>query len=257
MIKLNRIFLIVCFCIVSFAHAEGVLRFATDTFYPPFGSRDENNHFIGFDIDLAHAICDLLNKKCELLEIDYDEQLENLGTGEYEAVIAARDITFDAQDWVFSKPYHRSQGRFVAWKGKYTLPLQLRGKRIGAEIGTVYYDYLKKSFRSSEVVPYEYYDDAMIDLVAGKIDAFFSDTDLLYAYMKRDEEIANITQRTPNFTLFGKSLNDQDYGSHGLGIAIHENDQTLLEQINRALGALEQNGTLQRLKDKWLAPADF
>ena len=252
--KLNSILVVGFLYMLSLAYAEGTIRFATDPVYPPFEYKDENDQIIGFDIDLVNAICAYLDKQCEMVEFAYYDQLKELGTGQYDAVISTHDIFYDIENVVFSHPYHYSHGQFVTWQGKLTSLLQLRGKRIAAESGTVFLDYLSKPFRGIEAVGYDYYDDAMIDLVSGKIDAFFSDQDLIYTYLKRDEEISKIMNREPKFTIFGKLLKSAEYGSNGLGIAVHKNDQVLLEQINTALGALENDGTLTKLKEKWLAP---
>ena len=39
------------------ATAAETIRFATEASYPPFESIDANNQIVGFDVDLAQALC--------------------------------------------------------------------------------------------------------------------------------------------------------------------------------------------------------
>ncbi|SUH04382.1 arginine ABC transporter ATP-binding protein [Salmonella enterica subsp. enterica] len=39
------------------ATAAQTIRFATEASYPPFESMDANNKIVGFDVDLANALC--------------------------------------------------------------------------------------------------------------------------------------------------------------------------------------------------------
>jgi ABC-type amino acid transport substrate-binding protein len=48
------------------------VKIGTEGAYPPFNSIDENGELIGFDIDIANALCDAANFECEFILQDWD-----------------------------------------------------------------------------------------------------------------------------------------------------------------------------------------
>ncbi|MGL5045781.1 MAG: transporter substrate-binding domain-containing protein, partial [Plesiomonas sp.] len=68
------------------------LRFATDPTYPPFEYHNEQGQLAGFDIELAMALCDRLQRRCEFIEQPFNTILSGLRLGAYDAAIAALDI---------------------------------------------------------------------------------------------------------------------------------------------------------------------
>ncbi len=46
------------------ATAAQTIRFATEASYPPFESIDANNKIVGFDVDLANALCKEIDATC-------------------------------------------------------------------------------------------------------------------------------------------------------------------------------------------------
>ncbi len=235
----------------SSASAES-LRFAIDASYQPFEYKNENSEVVGFDIDLARAVCSFLKKQCEFVEMPYEELLVDMHKKPYDAAISALDISEDVEGVLFTNPYYHSQGQFVSWKGKVMSPAQLRGLRVAAEVDTLFLDYLEKPMRRMRAVSYYGYDEAMMDLASGKVDALLADKDVIHTYIARDIEVAKLTNREPNYTLFGKLLEDDEYGSKGFGIAVSESNPELQAQINTAIAALENQGEIKKLIEKWL-----
>ena len=48
------------------AAEKETIRFATEATYPPFEMIDANNQIVGFDVDLANAMCAKINADCTL-----------------------------------------------------------------------------------------------------------------------------------------------------------------------------------------------
>ena len=54
------------------ATAAQTIRFATEASYPPFESIDANNKIVGFDVDLANALCKEIDATCTFSNQAFD-----------------------------------------------------------------------------------------------------------------------------------------------------------------------------------------
>ena len=61
-----------------------VIRFLTDSDFPPFDFYDEDGVLVGFNVDLARAICLELNTSCDIKARPWDELFPGLNSGEAE-----------------------------------------------------------------------------------------------------------------------------------------------------------------------------
>ena len=69
------------------------VRIGTEGAYPPFNSIDESGNLVGFDIDIANALCAAANFECEFVVQDWDGIIDGLTTNKYDAIIASMSIT--------------------------------------------------------------------------------------------------------------------------------------------------------------------
>ena len=52
--------------------AQDTLRIGVEGAYPPFSSKESDGTLIGFDIDIAKALCAEMQRECELVEQEWD-----------------------------------------------------------------------------------------------------------------------------------------------------------------------------------------
>jgi polar amino acid transport system substrate-binding protein len=156
-----------------------VIRFLTDSDYPPFDFYDEDGILVGFNVDLARAICLELNTSCDIKVRPWDELIPDLLKGDADAVIAGHKVTADALKRVdFTDRYFHTPGRFAGRKETAQVemtPSGLEGKRIAVARGTPHEAFLRAFFRDSPLVIYENADLAREALAAAKADFIFDD----------------------------------------------------------------------------------
>lgn len=238
--KLLLAIIITCFSFSSLAAEK--IRFASSATYPPFESLDQNNQIIGFDIDLANALCEKIKAECTFTNQAFDSLIASLRFKKFDAVISGLDITPERKKQVaFTDPYYANSAEIIAKKGRFNSFEALKGKRIGAENGTTHQRYLNDKHPEITVVPYASYQTAFIDLQNGRIDGVFGDTAVVNTWIKNYADMAPATER----------VTDQDYFGTGLGIAVHPDSTALLEKLNEALKAVKADGTYQTLLEKW------
>lgn len=81
------------------------LTFAMEPSYPPFEFTNEKGEIIGFDVDIANAICKEIQATCHFKGEAFDSLITNLRSKRFDAAISAMDITeARAKQVLFSDP---------------------------------------------------------------------------------------------------------------------------------------------------------
>ncbi len=85
--------------------------------YPPFESIGANNEIVGFDIDLAKALCKQMQAECTFTNHAFDSLIPSLKFRKYDAVISGMDITPERSKQVsFTTPYYENSAVVIAKK---------------------------------------------------------------------------------------------------------------------------------------------
>lgn len=224
------------------AHAADTLRFASSATYPPFESLDRDNQIVGYDIDLAKALCQQMQAECTFTNNAFDSLIPSLKFRRFDAVISGMDITDDRSKQVdFTQPYYANSAIVIARKGKFSDFASLKGKRIGVENGTTHQKYLQEKHPEIVTVAYDSYQNAILDMKNGRLDGVFGDTAVVNQWLKTNGDLAAV----------GEHVTDKAYFGTGLGIAVRKGNDALRNRLNAALTTLKSNGVLQQLNQKW------
>lgn len=222
--------------------AAETVRFATEATYAPFEFVGADNKIQGFDIDLANALCKQMQAECIFTNQGFDSLIPSLRFRRFNAVISGMDITPDRLKQVaFTHPYYENSAIFVAQKGKCTDMASLAGKRVGMQNGSTHQKYLMDKHPEIIAVPYDSYQNAILDLKNGRLDSVFGDTAVGNEWLMKAAGLATV----------GEKVTDKAYFGSGLGIAVRQNNTALLNKCNQALDKIRQDGTYQSLYQKW------
>jgi arginine transport system substrate-binding protein len=224
------------------AYAAEKIRFASSATYPPFESLDHDNQIVGFDIDLAKALCQQMKADCTFTNNAFDSLIPSLKFRRYDAVISGMDITAERSKQVdFTQPYYANSAIVIAHKDQYTDFSQLKGKRVGVENGTTHQKYLLEKHPEVIAVSYDSYQNAILDLKNGRLNGVFGDSAVVNQWLKANEDLSPV----------GEHITDTEYFGTGLGIAVRKGNAALLKEMNDALVALKADGTWQQINQKW------
>ena len=135
-----------------------VIRFLTETDYPPFDFAGPDGAPAGFNVDLARMICEEIKVACTVQMRRFETLIDALNKNQGDAIIASIAETPEMRTRVdFSDPYYRTPARFVSLKNvdiEDVRPQALEGKKIGVVAGTAHEAYLKALFTEAELHPY-------------------------------------------------------------------------------------------------------
>ncbi len=224
----------------SIAVSAQELTFAMEPSYPPFETTNEKGEIIGFDVDVANAICQEIQATCKFKSETFDSLIPSLKAKRFDAAISAIDITdARAKQVLFSDAYYDSSASYVALKGKATLE---SAKNIGVQNGTTFQQYTVAETKQYSPKSYASLQNAILDLKSGRIDIILGDTAVLSDMISKEPEIQFVGEKVTNKKYFG----------NGLGIAMHKSNKDLAAQLNKGLAAIKANGEYQKIYDKWM-----
>src|SRR5262245_7047547 len=174
---------------IGSANAEDkVLKIGTEGAHPPFNNLTADGKLVGFDIDIAQALCDEMKVKCEFVTQDWDGIIPALQAGKFDAIVASMSITPERAEKVdFTNKYYNTPPAIVAPKDsdiKGVTKADLAGKTIGAQATTTHFNYSTATYTDSTIKPYPTAQEYQLDLANGQLDAANDDISVLEEWLK-------------------------------------------------------------------------
>ena len=205
------------------------LTFAMEPSYPPFETTNEKGEIIGFDVDIANAICKEIQANCSFKSLSFDGLVQAVKQKRIDGVISAMDITeARSKQVLFSDAYYDSSASFIALKGKADLNT---AKNVGVQNGTTFQQYVVAEAKQYAPKAYNSIQDSI-----------FGDTAVL----------ADILSKETDLTFVGEKVTNPKYFGNGLGIAINKGNKDLVDELNKGLATIKANGEYQKIYDKWM-----
>ena len=92
-----------------------VIRFLTETDYPPFNFTGADGNPAGFNVDLARALCDEIKISCTIQMRRFETLIDAITSNRGDAIIASMAVTPALRTRLdFTDPYYRAPARFVS-----------------------------------------------------------------------------------------------------------------------------------------------
>ncbi|OJG40081.1 amino acid ABC transporter amino acid-binding/permease [Enterococcus dispar] len=229
------------------AAAEQTYKIGTDITFAPFEFQNEQNEYVGIDIDLLKAIAKDQNFKIELKPLGFDSSIQGVQSNQLDAMIAGMSITDERKkSFDFSDPYYDSGIQMAVAKGNSKIKNydDLKGKTVGAKVGTESATFLEenKDKYDFDVKLYDAADALYGSLNNNTVQAIFDDEPVLgYA----------VTQGQP-LQLVGEK---EKGNSYGFAVKKGKNAE-LLAKFNAGLKDLKANGEYDKIVANYVAKSD-
>ena len=217
---------------------DGVLTMATNATFPPYESY-EGNDIVGIDADIAKAIADKLGLKLEIQDMEFNSIITAVQSGKADLGLAGMTVTDERKQSVdFTDSYATGIQSVIVKEGSSIKSIDdLKGKKIGVQLATTGDIYAKDDFGEENVEEYNKGADAVMALTSGKIDAVIIDNQPAKSFVE---------------TTDGLQILDTDYVQEDYAAAIQKGNTDLLNAVNGALKELKEDGTIQKILDKYI-----
>lgn len=211
------------------------------TVYAPMNYTDENGEFVGFDTELATAVCEQLGVDPEFVEINWDTKIVELDAKSIDCIWNGMTLTEDIMANTACTEAYAKNAQVIVMKADaaYASTADLVGKTVVAEAGSAgegaiqgdenlaQADYISKSVQT----------DCLMEVAAGTADAAVLDLTLASAMIGEGTDYADL--------VIVDELNAEEYG-----VAFRKGSDAAAA-VNEAFAALKADGTMQSLADKY------
>lgn len=225
------------------------LTVLTSSGYHPYEIIDKDGNLTGFDIEFGEALADELGVDIIWEDMDFDGIISSLSTARGDLAIAAISPDPD-RDALFSDSYYVGDDEspfFVLTKkdSGITSSETMQGKKIGVQIGTVQEQMTKQlsDELNLEIDARSDVSQLVLEITSGRLDAVVIEGPTAKEYAEQFDTLST-------FELTNEVIETYLVEVNGVTVALPTNSD-LLEDINKAIATLKENGTLQSLVDKW------
>src|SRR6056297_2852839 len=221
---------------------KDVVIVGTESTYPPYEFRDEDNNLMGFDIELMESIAEHAGFEIEWKDMPFDSLIPALLSEKIDIIAAGLSATPERAERVaFSVPYEISLSTFIVKKGNDSIKTveDLKGKTVTAQLGTVQETY-SKGLEDVHVKAFQKFDDCVREVALGRADATLMDKPVALKFVKQKDFKGKV-----------QIAFDQEITGAGKALAMNLEEEKLISAVNETLEKMEQTGELQKLKEKW------
>ena len=223
-----------------------------DTFVP-MGFRQKNGQLAGYDIDLAKAVFKRYGIKADFQTIDWSMKETELKNQTIDLIWNGYSVTPERKAKVaFSNDYLINHQIVVTkTKSQINTLKDMKGKTLGVQTGSsgafdldAQPKLLKNMIANKTPILYDTFNDAFIDLDAGRIQGILMDEVYARYYIAHKPDPAS-------YHIIGDSFPPEQFA-----VGMRKSDHVLREKINAGLKALKADGTIAKLQKKWFGKVE-
>lgn len=228
--------------VASSAFAAAPMRWGADgQGGAPYVFQDpmDPTRLVGFEVELAELLAKRLGTTSHPVAAPWDKLLELLARGDFDLALNGIEVAEEKKRVVrLSRPYFASAEVLTVRRGDARAPRTLEalaGRKIGTLPGSLAERIAQRY--GADVRTYDGGQDEIYDdLKLGRTDAVLLDETIAHYYGELDDTFETVRG---------------DFGVVEYAIAVRLDDAERLEQLDRALEALQRDGSLRTLYERW------
>ena len=228
---------------LEYVKNKGTLVVGLDDTFAPMGFRDKDDNLVGFDIDLAKAVAKKMGLKIKFQPIDWSAKEGELKSKNIDCIWNGMSATSDRQKSMsLSKKYLKNRILIMSLDPnvKVNSAEDLKNIKIGTQADSAALEAIKKSDNYKDfkgnVSEYKTYDEAILDMKAGRIKAVAIDE----VYALYNNENKDRLYESP-FNL----------GATYYAVGFRKGDKKLTKAFNKAFKEVIDSGEAQKISEKW------
>lgn len=226
----------------------GKIVVGTSADYEPWEFKDENDNFVGIDMEIMREIGKRMGVEVEFQDLGFDALVTAVQEGKVDAAIAAMASTAERREQIdFSVMYYAGDNIMLAAKDStisFTDPLKAAGYKIGTQSGTIMQYWVENNLITPSLMDkdnmslYERNEQVALDLQAGRIEIGVMDLEPGKQFMS-----------DPAFGF--KELWRGEMETEGQSIAIMKGETALKTELDKHITDLLNEGFIDKLLTKF------
>ncbi|XJS09921.1 amino acid ABC transporter substrate-binding protein [Aerococcaceae bacterium WGS1372] len=230
---------------------ESVIIGFDDTF-APFGFKNEDGEYVGFDIDLAKEILGRLEVEYEFQPIDWSMKETELNTGNIDMIWNGYSVTPEREEIVqFSDPYIKNrQVIIVKVDSEIQSKADFAGKIVATQEQSASLEAIMNdedfaaSIDGGQPITYATFVEVFSDLDNGRADGIVVD-ELLATYFLEQQENAE------DYRILEDNFGEEDYA-----VGFRKDDIAFVEEFNGVLAEIIEDETFDEIKSQWFTEVE-
>lgn len=222
-----------------------------DAEFPPYGYRDDNGEYVGFDLDLAAEVCKRQGWELVKQPIDWDAKDMELSSGAIDCIWNGFTMNDREDAYTWTEPYvDNSQVFVVAAASGVQNKEELAGKVVAVQKDSSALAALNDeenadniALRDSfaQLIEYADYNTAFMDLEQGAVDAVAIDIGVAQYQIAQRE--------AGKFVMLQGEDNKLAVEQYAVGF-LKGNDE-LRDTVQKTLDEMAADGTFTQIAEKW------
>ena len=209
---------------------------------------DGKDTILGFDVALARQIAEDMGKELVIKDMEFGNLITELNNGTVDLLAAGLSPTEERKQQVdFSEPYYFGEQSIIIREedaDKYKSADDFEGASIAAQVNSIQEGIVKEQFPKANLVSLPKLPDEIMSLTTGKVDGVVVEVAVAEGFIAQN----------PGLMIADIEVTYDDTGSC---IAVKKGNTELLEQINKTIAEVKENGKMDEFIKEAGAQAEY
>ena len=235
------------FFVFTGVKVDDTIDIVFDNAYAPFEFKDSDQVYKGLDVDIINEVAKRSGWKMNQSFPGFDAAVNAVQSGSADALMAGTTITeARKQVFTFSDPYFDTKIIVATTKAnKISSYEDLKGKTVGVKNGTAAQTFLEenKNKYGFSIKTFDTGDLMYNSLATGSVNAVMDDEAVIQYAIQQGQDLS-------------LDIPGEPIGSFGFSVKKGSKYEYLVDDFNKALAEMKEDGTYETIMNKWFGSSD-
>lgn len=216
-----------------------------DASFPPYGYKDDDGEYVGFDLELAQELCDRNDWKLVKQPIDWDAKDMEIDSGTIDCIWNGFTMNGREDEYTWSEPYiDNKQVIVVATDSGINSFDDLSGKLVETQadssaLAALQGDRKELADTFGSLTEIAEYNTAFMDLESGACDAIAMDIGVAYYQI-------NSRKNPDDYKVLDEEISSEQYA-----VGFKLGNEELRDKVQATLDEMAEDGTVAKIAEKY------
>ena len=216
-----------------------------DASFPPYGYKDDDGEYVGFDLELAQEVCDRNDWKLVKQPVDWDAKDMEIDSGTIDCIWNGFTMNGREDEYTWSEPYiDNKQVIVVATDSGINSFDDLSGKLVETQadssaLAALQGDQKELAGTFGSLTEIAEYNTAFMDLESGACDAIAMDIGVAYYQI-------NSRKNPDDYKVLDEEISSEQYA-----VGFKLGNEELRDKVQATLDEMAEDGTVAKIAEKY------